>query len=243
MKLLCQVQHPNIVALLGFCSELQCIVVEYMHNGCLRDTLFSSRSSRKRNQGLNWHARIRVAGEVCAGLGFLHQARPRPIVHGNLNPSKILLDRNNVAKIHGYRLGWCYDEADIKSDIRAFGNLVLQLLTGRNWAGLVEEAIVMDRVSLVGVLDEMAGEWPLDLAMELARIAIQCLSTNEGVDTNLRVGIIMRELDELRKMADDLMANGESAVAVEGGANTENSRNVPSVFLCPIFQVHHLSCF
>ncbi|THG12734.1 hypothetical protein TEA_026861 [Camellia sinensis var. sinensis] len=241
VKLLSQMRHPHIVAMIGYCSELRCIAFEYMSNGCLRDVLFSvSRSSRRRNRSLNWHTRVRVAAQVCSALGFLHSAQPRSISHGNLNPSKILLDRNLVAKIHGLRLSWCHGEVEVQSDMKAFGNLVLQLLTGRNWAGLVEEEILIDRAALSEVLDDLAGEWPLDLAVELAKIAMRCLSANKGLDTELSMAMVMREIEKVRKKADDLVsANGEGVVAIEGGggANIEDSTDVPSVFLCPIFQV------
>ncbi|XP_059624135.1 putative U-box domain-containing protein 50 isoform X2 [Cornus florida] len=205
VKLLSHIRHPHLLAMIGFCSDLKCIVFEYMHNGSLRDALLPIQGSpKRRNWGLNWHACIRIAAEVCSGLGFLHSAQPRPIAHGSLNLSKILLDSYLVAKIYGFRLGWCYDESDVRSDIRAFGNLVLQLLTGTNWAEPVQEAIMMDSAAVVGVLDEMAGEWPLELAMELVWIAKRCLSTNEGTAT------IARAIGEVRKRADELAADGNS---------------------------------
>lgn len=236
VKLLSRIKQPHLVAMLGFCSELKCIVFEYMHNGSLRDALFSNRNSTRRNHALNWHARIRVITEICSGLGFLHLNKPRPINHGNLNPSKILLDRNNVAKICGFRLDCCPDDSDIKSDIRAFGNLVLQILTGRNWAGLVEEALVMDHAALVEVLDQRAGEWPLELATELARIAIECLSTQDEVNAHLRMGTVMRGIEEVRKKADDFLADGECTVSAESGIDVEESGIPPSIFFCPIYQ-------
>ncbi|CAK9168164.1 unnamed protein product [Ilex paraguariensis] len=238
VKLLSHIRHPNIVAMIGFCSELKCIVYEYMNHGCLRDTLFSSsRSSKRRSQGLHWHARIRIAAEVSSGLGFLHQAQPRPIVHGSLNPSKILLDRHNVGKINGFSLGWCHGEVDVWSDIRALGNVILQLLTGRNWAGLVEEIILMmDHSTLIGVLDPMAGEWPLDLTVELAGIAVKCLSIEQAIDKESTMKTVMREIKMAKKKADNLVASRECPVEIEGGAGMEDSSNVPSVFICPIFQ-------
>ncbi|KAL6959500.1 hypothetical protein U1Q18_039650 [Sarracenia purpurea var. burkii] len=243
VKVLSQIRHPHLVEMIGFCSELKCIVLEYMHNGCLRDALFSvPRSSMRRNVGLGWHARVRIAAEVCSGLGFLHSARPRPIAHGNLNPSTILLDRNLVAKIHRFRPGWNHDRGDIRSDMRAFGNLVMQLLTGRNWAGLVEEEIVKGGLHLVEVLDELAGDWPLDLALELGGLARRCLSAQNGQPgpgTELSMATIMREIDKVRKIADDLAAvdeRSEAATGAGGGSDIEDSSDVPSVFLCPIFQ-------
>ena len=249
--LLSQIKHPNLVSMVGFCTELKCIVFEYMHNGSLRDIflrdiLYSSRkgSSRRSIQTLRWHDRIRIAAEVCSGLGFLHMAKPRPIVHGQLRLSNILLDRNLVAKISGFGLSPRGDEHSIRSDIRAFAVLLMHLLTGRNWAGLVE-AMTMDRTGLVRDLDEMAGQWPLDLAERLADLALRCLSSNRGPNTDLRLATVMDELNALRSKANELVASGECEVAIDKGSDVASNRavdgedliDVPSFFLCPIFQV------
>ncbi|XP_027178324.1 putative U-box domain-containing protein 50 [Coffea eugenioides] len=236
VKLLGHIRHPHILSMMGFCTEPKCIVFEYMHNGCLRDILFSSHGGR--NHGLNWHARIRVAAEVCMGLSFLHKAKPKPLVHGNLNPSKILLDRNNVARIHGFKPCPCNDASGMRADIRAFGTLLLQLLTGRNWARVGEEAIMVDSASLTEALDKMAGPWPLDLAMELGGIASCCLAIDESLDKEFSSKSLMRRIERVRENADELLANGECLLAADGDSSTEVSveSNVPSVFYCPIYQ-------
>ncbi|KAK4356308.1 hypothetical protein RND71_025279 [Anisodus tanguticus] len=236
VKLLSHMRHPHILSMIGYCSELRCIVFEYMHNGCLRDILFSGkRGSKRRNKGLNWQARICIVANVCTGLCFLHRAKPRPMTHGNLNPSKILLDRNNVAKIHGVKTPLSCDKSDIRSDIRAYGNLVLQILTGRNWAGLVEEAIMMDQTKLIEVLDPIDGEWPLDVALELGRIGIKCLSIHENKELNMTS--LAREIEKVKKLADEIVANGECVVANGRHVDDkEDSAEFPNFFLCPIFQ-------
>jgi serine/threonine protein kinase len=238
VKLLGHIRHPHILAMIGFCTELKCVVFEYMQHGCLRDRLFSNpRSHKGRKLSLSWHARIRIAAEVCIGLSFLHKAKPRPIVHGNLNPSKVLLDRNNVAKIYGFKPGWNDDESDVISDIRAFGSLLLQLLMGRNWARLGEEAILMDSTMLVESLDKMAGEWPLDLAVELGAIAKSCLSRGENQEKEFSSKLLMRWIEKVRRKADELVLNADFAVAGEVDESTEDLGRVPKVFFCPIYQV------
>ena len=233
--------------MVGFCADLKCVVFEYMHNGSLRDIflrdiLYSRKTSRKRIRTLRWHDRIRVAAEVCSGLGFLHMAKPRPIVHGHLRLSNILLDRNLVAKISGFGLNRNGDEQSIRSDIRAFGVLLMHLLTGRNWAGLVE-AMTMDRPALVRDLDEMAGKWPLELAERLAGLALKCLASNRGPSTDLRLATVMEELTDLRDKAADLVAKGECEVVIGRGSDAnravdgEDLADAPTCFLCPIFQV------
>ncbi|KAL3651563.1 hypothetical protein CASFOL_004565 [Castilleja foliolosa] len=218
---LSQVKHPNILSIIGFCSELNCIVYEYMHNGRLCDTLYPTTHTYKRkNHTLSWHARIRIAADICSALSSLHKSKPKPIIHGDLKSSDILLDRNNIAKINGSKSLWSsyYYEHDVKLDIQAFGNLVLQLLTGND---------TMDNnVSL----DHSAGPWPVDLAMELCGIATRCLSDDE------MVAIPIKEISDVRKRADMMVANGEFMVLGEEGANVVDLSNVPSSFLCPIYQ-------
>lgn len=244
--MLANIRHPNLVGIMGYCSELKCVILEYMNNGNLRDTLFACQNNYiKCSRVLRWWDRIRIAHEVCSGLAFLHLSEPRPIVHGNLNPSNILLDRNFVAKMTGFGLSTC-DQHDMRSDVSAFGVLLLHLLTGRNWAGLVEGTPFLpgsqkELNSLFRVLDETAGKWPLDLAEELAVIAMKCLAVNQEENKDLRIASIAGELDEVRRKADGLVGSRENELVIDrcpsARANKEDPSDVPSVFLCPIFQV------
>ncbi|KAK5843463.1 putative U-box domain-containing protein 50 [Gossypium arboreum] len=239
VRLLNDLRHPHLVALMGFCSELTCIIYEYMHNGSLRDILFTpQRSCRKinRNRVLCWYDRIRIACEVCSGLSYLHSAKPRPIVHGHLTTSNILLDRDLVAKISGFGLRQHHDHYDIRLDIRAFGVLLMHMITGRNWAGLIEDATVEDQAALIKVLDEKAGKWPSDLAVELAKISMKCMSVCRRANPDLQIATVMEELHELKKKADELRARGGFEVVSNENVNSEDSNEAPSVFLCPIFQ-------
>ncbi|XP_065873460.1 putative U-box domain-containing protein 50 [Euphorbia lathyris] len=228
VKVLSNIRHPHLAAIVGFCSEQKCIILEYMHNGSLRELLSSQRVHRKRKQALQWHDRIRIAHEICSGLTYLHLAKPKPIIHGNLSTSNILLDRNLVAKISGFGLTPGYGERiDLQVDIRAFGVLLLHLLTGKNWGGLVEESMEMDGNGL----DETAGQWPLDLAEELVGIAMKCINT-----TFCSVEKVMEEVEEARKKASEIVAKGGfEAVVAESGDN-EHPSEVPGIFICPIYK-------
>lgn len=236
VKLLGSIRHPHLVAMMGFSSELRCIVFEYMHHGSLEDILFpSKRISPRRNRALYWQDRLRVMSQVSSGLSFLHPADRKPIFHGNLNPSNVLLDRYLVAKVHGLnpKAHAFFDESEVIKDVTDFGLLMVQLLTGRSWARPVEEIVTLGSLGLVGMLDEVAGSWPSDLAEELAGIAIRCLSVK--VYSNWSIASVMRALDVVKRKADDLVSPGDH-LAIVGGKQMEDPEDVPRVFLCPIFQ-------
>ncbi|XP_045809464.1 putative U-box domain-containing protein 50 isoform X2 [Trifolium pratense] len=233
MRFLGDIRQPHLVAMVGFCSEPKCIILEYMGNGSLQDMLFS----RRRNRGLRWHDRIRIATEVCSGLGFLNSSQQRPILHCHVNPAHILLDRNLVAKITGFGLQDCDDkECNVESDLRSVGILLMQLLTGRNWAGPIEEPITMDRETLVNVLDDMAGQWPLDLAKEIVNLAMICMSVKSKPSLNLSIARVLEELNKIRRKGDEIVAKEDRKVIIGGCIDREGSSDVPSVFLCPILQ-------
>ncbi|CAL0311845.1 unnamed protein product [Lupinus luteus] len=235
VRLLGDIRHPHLVSMVGLCKDPKCIVMEYMHNGSLQDMLFSTR----RNRALRWHDRIRIITEVCTGLGFLNAAKFRPAIHCHLTPSNVLLDRNLVAKITGFGLHECHDEeCNIESDIRAVGILLIHLLTGRNWAGLVYSPMTVDlsREAVVSVLDEMAGQWPLDLTEELVGLAMRCVSIKRKPKSELSFARVIEELNEIRRKGDEIVAREGRRVIIGGGIDREGPADVPAVFLCPILQ-------
>ncbi|KAM0976042.1 hypothetical protein ACFX15_018472 [Malus domestica] len=233
VKLISNIRHPHLLAMMGYCFQPNCTVFEDMHNGSLQDVLFSFHEKKNPARDLQWQDRIRIAAEVCSALCYLHMAQPKPIIHGHLSPSNVLLDHNLVAKVSGLGLNQSYDESHVGWDIRALGILTLNLITGKNW---VDEAMLMEKAGLVRVLDEKAGAWPLDLAEELVSLVLRCLSVNNGPNTDLRMVTIMEELCEIRKKADALIARGGSGLNIEGIVHGEVTNEVPRVFLCPIFQ-------
>uniref|UniRef100_A0A1J3EW90 RING-type E3 ubiquitin transferase n=1 Tax=Noccaea caerulescens TaxID=107243 RepID=A0A1J3EW90_NOCCA len=236
VKLFNEIRHPNLVAIAGFCSQKpKSILFEYMHSGNLRDNLFTSQRKSRRSKILKWHDRIRIAHQVCSGLGFLHSVKPKPIVHGRLTPSKILLDRNLVPKITGFGLIMHSDQSDTKPDVMAFGVLLLHLLTGRNWPGLLK-AMSMNQTSILRDLDQTAGKWPLELAKEFGALAVKCLSVNRGGNMDFSTREIMEELGKIRAKADEFRIIGGYEEATNSNMDEGDPNDIPSVFMCPILQ-------
>ncbi|KAF4365816.1 hypothetical protein G4B88_012881 [Cannabis sativa] len=155
-------KHPNMVLLLGACPEFGCLVYEYMNNGSLEDRL----CQRGNTPPISWRKRFKIASEVATALLFLHQTKPEPLVHRDLKPGNILLDKNFVTKISDvglarlvppsvadqvtqYRMTsaagtFCYIDPEYqqtgrlttKSDIYSFGILLLQIITAKPPMGL-----------------------------------------------------------------------------------------------------------
>uniref|UniRef100_A0A251S992 Putative tyrosine-protein kinase, non-receptor Jak1 n=1 Tax=Helianthus annuus TaxID=4232 RepID=A0A251S992_HELAN len=85
---LSQLHHPNLVKLIGYCSEghNRLLVYEYMPKGSLENHLF-----RKGPQPLPWATRLKVAIGAARGLAFLHDAKDQ-IIYRDFKASNILLD-------------------------------------------------------------------------------------------------------------------------------------------------------
>ena len=162
VEVLSCIRHPNMVLLLGACPEYGCLIYEHMANGSLEDRLFR----RGGTPVLPWQLRFRIAAEIGTGLLFLHQTKPEPLVHRDLKPGNILLDRNYVSKISDvglarlvppsvadsvtqYRMTstagtFCYIDPEyqqtgmlgIKSDVYSLGVLLLQIITAKPPMGL-----------------------------------------------------------------------------------------------------------
>ncbi|KAL9684073.1 hypothetical protein QQ045_021505 [Rhodiola kirilowii] len=162
VEVLSCIRHPNMVLLLGACPERGTLVYEYMEKGSLEDCLFR----RGNTPVLPWQLRFRIAAEITTGLLFLHHAKPEPLVHRDLKPGNILLNRNYVAKISDvglarlvpqsvanqvtqYRMTsaagtFCYIDPEYqqtcmlstKSDVYSLGIMLLQIITAKPPMGL-----------------------------------------------------------------------------------------------------------
>lgn len=103
IELLCQLRHPNLITLLGFCDhkDEKIMVYEYMANGSLHDRLYCSDVKK---EPLTWKHRLKICIGAAHGLHYIHTGAKRTIFHRDITPYKILLDRNMVAKLSDFRL-------------------------------------------------------------------------------------------------------------------------------------------
>ncbi|KAK4772961.1 hypothetical protein SAY87_027980 [Trapa incisa] len=130
LEILCKVRHPNVVNLLGYCSEMgeRLLVYELMPHGTLHDHLHGGLSP------LNWELRLKIAMQAARGLEYLHKESVPPIVHRDVKSSNILLDADMVARIADFGLLTPSERnlvEDMKSDVYNFGIVLLEILSGR----------------------------------------------------------------------------------------------------------------
>uniref|UniRef100_A0ACD5ZLC8 Uncharacterized protein n=1 Tax=Avena sativa TaxID=4498 RepID=A0ACD5ZLC8_AVESA len=120
-KHLMSLHHKNIVTLIGYCHDEsrehklvqfkgrplpqdrgkepeQLLCYEYMQNGSLHEYL-----TGQGYQDLDWPMRYELIKGTCEGLHYLHECLgDGQIVHLNLTPSNVLLDKNYVPHITGF---------------------------------------------------------------------------------------------------------------------------------------------
>ncbi|XP_038972486.1 wall-associated receptor kinase 2-like [Phoenix dactylifera] len=197
MVILSQINHKNVVKLLGCCLEVEVpmLVYEFVSNG----TLFQLIHNRNRTSHISLDTRLEIASQSAEALAYLHSSASPPIIHGDVKSSNILLDDNHNAKVSDFGASMLVpkDETQFatlvqgtcgyldpeylqtcqltnKSDVYSFGVVLLELLTGKK-----------------AVYEEM------ELVQEVAELARRCLNVR-GEDRPI-MKEVADDLDRLRK--------------------------------------------
>ncbi|KAL3714472.1 hypothetical protein ACJRO7_006399 [Eucalyptus globulus] len=101
-----RIHHVNVVELIGYCfeSSKQALVYDFMFNGSLDKHIFS------REQGLSLECKevYEIALGVARGIEYLHRGCDVQILHFDIKPHNILLDRDFTPKVSDFGLARLY---------------------------------------------------------------------------------------------------------------------------------------
>jgi len=94
--------HVNIVSLFGFCLEgsKRALIYEFMPNGSLDKYIYSENPKAV----LGWEQLYTIAMGIARGLEYLHHSCNTRIVHFDIKPQNILLDKDFHPKIADFGL-------------------------------------------------------------------------------------------------------------------------------------------
>ncbi|WJX28147.1 non-specific serine/threonine protein kinase [Trifolium repens] len=137
------IHHFNLVRLYGFCFEkdLVALVYECMVNGSLDRYLFDEKKA------LGYEKLHEIAIGLARGIAYLHEFCDHRIIHYDIKPGNILLDKNFYPKVADFGLAklrnrentpgyaapelWMPFPVTHKCDVYSFGMLLFEIIGRR----------------------------------------------------------------------------------------------------------------
>ncbi|XP_071694871.1 probable serine/threonine-protein kinase PBL7 [Rutidosis leptorrhynchoides] len=149
-----------IVPLVGFCIDPEgglFLIYKYVSGGSLERYLRETRNGKNGGSKLSWSVRYKVAKGIAEAVRYLHNGTERCVVHRDIKPSNILLSSRKSPKLCDFGLAtWTsapsvpflcktvkgtfgylapeyfqHGKVSDKTDVYAFGVVLLELITGR----------------------------------------------------------------------------------------------------------------
>ncbi|XP_015058904.1 receptor-like cytosolic serine/threonine-protein kinase RBK1 [Solanum pennellii] len=170
LGIIAHINNTNAAKLIGFSVDGGLhLVLQYLHHGSLASVLHG------REECLEWKIRYKVAVGVAEGLRYLHCDCQRRIIHRDITASNILLTEDYEPQISDFGLAKWLPEKWVhhivspiegtfgymapeyfmhgivheKTDVFAFGVLLLELITGRRAVDSSRQSLVMSAKPLL----------------------------------------------------------------------------------------------
>ncbi|KAM3220697.1 putative receptor-like serine/threonine-protein kinase isoform X1 [Capsicum annuum] len=198
------VNHPNTASLVGYCIENGFyLIFKFYPNGTLSSALHG-----KSNKSLEWPMRYKIALGIARGLHYLHKCCKHRIIHRDIKASNVLLGQDHEPQISDFGLAkwlpnkWTHHAVipiegtfgylapeyfmhgivDEKTDIFAFGILLLEIITGRRPVDSSRQNLLlwatplMEGGKLIELLDpKLEGEFNMDELHKMVLTASYCV--------------------------------------------------------------------
>ncbi|XP_075649054.1 U-box domain-containing protein 35-like isoform X1 [Castanea sativa] len=251
LDILSKIRHPHLLLLLGACQDRGCLVYEHMENGSLEDRLLKKNGSPPipwfERCRIAWEvASALVFLHNSKPRAIIHRdLKPANILLDHNLVSKIgdvglstMLNSDvssmyTVCSYTGPVGTLCYIDPEYQrtgllspqSDVYAFGMVILQLLTAKPAIALahVVETALSDG-KLLETLDQEGGNWPIEVAKELAEMGLSCAELRRQDRPDLK-DKVLPALERLKEVADRAR---DSACRVPSAP--------PNHFICPILK-------
>lgn len=185
LGIIAHINHPNAARLVGFSIDGGLhLVLQFAPHGSLASLLHGS------TETLEWKIRFKVATGIAEGLRYLHCDCQRRIIHRDITASNILLTEDYEPQISDFGLAkwlpekWLHHVVSPiegtfgymapeyfmhgvvheKTDVFAFGVLLLELITGRRAVDSCRQSLVMwakpllENSNVKGLADPRLGD-------------------------------------------------------------------------------------
>ncbi|XP_073129954.1 U-box domain-containing protein 52-like isoform X2 [Henckelia pumila] len=233
VEVLSCMRHPNLVLLLGACPEYGCLVYEYMGRGSLDDCLLRRGTKRALSWPIRFKIAAEIATALhflhqTKPEPLVHRdLKPGNILLDQNYVSKIsdvglarLVPSNIADDVTRYRMTatagtFSYIDPEyqqtgmlgVKSDVYSLGIVLLQILTAKPAMGLAHHiSQAIEKGTFAAMLDSSVPDWPLEEALSLAKLAVNCAELRRKDRPDLGK-IVLPELNKLRDFAEENMTH------------------------------------